>query len=56
MEHYPQRADELRRALSDLSVDPATHRFLPVVARGDWSAVLDKNGRVVGYLPVDGFF
>ena len=56
LEHYPQRADELRQRLHDLNGDEATNRFVPAIARGDWSAVIDKSGAVLGYLPVDGFF
>lgn len=56
LEHYPQRADELRQRLRDLNGDVATNRFVPAIARGDWVAVIDKAGAVLGYLPVDGFF
>jgi len=54
--HYPQRAGELRERLRAMGADEATGRFLPVVARGDWVAVLDNSGGVLGYLPLDGFF
>ena len=56
LEHYPQRADELRRLLREMNADEATSRYLPAIARGDWSAVIDKSGAVLGYLPVEGFF
>ena len=56
LEHYPERADEVRQLLNDLNGDEATNRFVPAIARGDWSAVIDKGGAVLGYLPVDGFF
>ena len=56
LDHYPARAAELRERLTELRVDPATGRFLPAVARGDWVAVLDPTGNVLGYLPADGFF
>ena len=55
-DHYPNRADELRQRLREMGADAATHRFLPTIARGDWVAVIDKAGAVVGYLPFDGFF
>ncbi len=54
--HYSTRKMELQRQLLEMKADEATARFLPAVARGDWVAVLDGNGRVLGYLPVDGFF
>lgn len=54
--HYPQRAAELNSRLRDLKIDPASVAFLPVMARGDWVALLDPDGSIVGFLPVDGFF
>ena len=54
--HYQRRSEELRRRISELGADEASGRFVPAVARGDWIAVLDKDGRVLGYLPFDGFF
>jgi hypothetical protein len=56
LDHYPTRAAELRDRLAELHSDPSTGRFLPAMARGDWVAVLDRAGEVLGYLPVDGFF
>ena len=56
LEHYPPRADELRQCLRAMNADESTSRYLPAIARGDWSAVIDKSGAVLGYLPVDGFF
>lgn len=53
---YPNRAWELRRELRDMGANESTARFLPAMARGDWVAVLDNSGGVLGYLPIDGFF
>jgi hypothetical protein len=39
-----------------MKADESTGRFLPAMARGDWVAVLDPAGTVLGYLPYDGFF
>jgi hypothetical protein len=39
-----------------MGVDPDSARFVPVIARGDWSAVLDMAGNPVGFLPASGFF
>ncbi|MEP6739357.1 MAG: TfpX/TfpZ family type IV pilin accessory protein [Caldimonas sp.] len=55
LEHYAKRAPELRASLIEMKADESSARYLPVMARGDWSAVLDKTGNVLGYLPVDGF-
>lgn len=49
------RRAELEKIVADAGVDPATARFLPVMARGDWSAVLDSAGNIATYLPADGF-
>lgn len=54
--HYPARAAEFRARLSELQVDEATGRFLPLIARGDWVTVLDASGTVIGHLQADGFF
>ena len=56
LNRYPSRAVELRQRLAGLDADEATGVFLPAMARGEWVAVLDKTGVVLGYLPVDGFF
>jgi hypothetical protein len=56
LDHYPARAAEFQDRLTRLHADPSTGRFLPAVARGDWVAVLDPTGDVLGYLPADGFF
>jgi hypothetical protein len=54
--HYPDRASAWREQLAELKADPSTGRFLPAMARGDWVAVLDSGGNVLGYLQGDGFF
>lgn len=56
LEHYPGQAADLKQRLVAFEADEATARFLPVLARGDWIAVIDKSGAVLGYLPLDGFF
>jgi len=53
---YPKDAAALREGLAELKADESTARFLPVMARGAWVAVLDKTGAVLGYLPAEGFF
>ena len=56
LEHYPKQAGELGQRLREMGADATTDRCLPTIARGDWVAVIDKAGAVLGYLPVDGFF
>ena len=53
---YPKQEEDIRGRLADMKADEATARFLPVMARSPWVAVLDKTGAVLGYLPLDGFF
>ena len=53
---YAERAQALRQAVVDAGLTTEEARFLPVMARGDWVAILDKNGAVVTYLRADGFF
>lgn len=54
--HYPARSAELQSRLRELGIDPSATTFLPVMARGDWVALLGPAGTILGYLPVDGFF
>ncbi len=56
LSHYPAKADETRRRLADMGAEESTARFLPAMARGEWVAVLNATGDVLGYLPLDGFF
>ncbi|WP_341887764.1 TfpX/TfpZ family type IV pilin accessory protein [Variovorax sp. YR752] len=55
LERYPARVGEINSALAarGLSVQA---RFLPVMARGDWVAILDPKGDIATFLAVDGFF
>lgn len=56
MERYPTRRSEIEAAMRSAGIQPESATFLPVVARLDWVAVLDKTGDVATYLPLDGFF
>jgi hypothetical protein len=53
---YETRAAEFRAALADAGLPETDARFLPVMARGDWVAVLDKQGNIATFLAADGFF
>ena len=53
---YPAQAAAIDKEVGAMKLELSTARFLPVVARGDWVAVIDQTGDVVGYLPFDGFF
>lgn len=56
LKKYPDRAEQFRARLADASLPQSAARFLPLVARGDWVAVLDAKGDIATFLPVDGFF
>jgi hypothetical protein len=56
LKKYDSRAGEYRTVLAQSGVTEARARFLPVMARGDWVAVLDDKGDIVTFLPADGFF
>jgi hypothetical protein len=56
LKQYPAEAEDTRRRLVEMKADEATARFLPVLARKPYVAVLDKTGALIGYLPLDGFF
>lgn len=56
LEHYPTRRAELHRELQEMKAGESSARFLPVMARGDWIAVLDSRGQILGYVTLDGFF
>lgn len=56
MERYPARRSEIEAAMRSAGIHPEGAKFLPVVARLDWVAILDKTGDVATYLPLDGFF
>lgn len=52
---YPERRDELLKTLAAIGVALEQGRYLPIVARGDWVAVLKDGGDIAGYAPFDGF-
>lgn len=55
---YPGAAADLARIAAAAGEHAQALRFLPLqVRRADWVAVLHKrDARIVGYLPLDGFF
>jgi hypothetical protein len=58
LSQYPGSAAELQRIAGSAGVAVDALRFLPVTSRhADWVALLaTPESRVVGYLPLDGFF
>jgi hypothetical protein len=55
LEKYPSQ----RTALSDLAtkkrVNSDEWRYLPVMGRQDWIAIIDNSGAIQGFMPGDGF-
>lgn len=56
LECYPERAASMTDVLTGQGLSIDTARFAPMVARGDWVAVLDAQGNVATFLAADGFF
>lgn len=55
LEKQPQQADTARILALEKGADMAQWLYLPVIARQDWVAVLDKQGQIQGFLKGDGF-
>lgn len=56
LDQYPVMAKEYTAELVAAGAKPDQARFLPVVARSDWVAVLGEDGEIQCFLPVNGFF
>ena len=54
-DHYTSKRADIESRLHDMAADPSIARFLPVMARGNWVAVLDPAAHILGYMPYDGF-
>lgn len=52
---YPAQRAELLILLKKNNPDLNQFMYLPVIARQDWIAVLDKQGQIQGFLKGDGF-
>jgi hypothetical protein len=55
LQKQPGQQDAARKLALEKGADTAQWMYLPVIARQDWVAVLDKQGRIQGFLPGDGF-
>lgn len=52
---HADRQAEVNKFLSQSTQDVRQLRYLPIIARQDWIAILSPKGEVVGYLQGDGF-
>ncbi len=55
LQKRPDQAEAAQKLAADKKADIAQWMYLPVVARQDWVAVLDKQGQIQGFLKGDGF-
>ena len=55
LEKHPGQQDAAHQLALEKGADLAQWRYLPVVGRQDWIAVLDHQGQIQGFLPGDGF-
>ena len=55
LEKHPEQQPKARKLAVERQTDIAQWFYLPVVARQDWIAVLDKQGQIQGFLKGDGF-
>ena len=55
LEKYPDRRVQAQEILSKSNINLSTARYLPVISRQDWIALLGPEGDVIGYLKGDGF-
>ena len=52
---YPNTADTVIEILHPRNVKMSEARFLPVLHKQDWIAVLDSSANILGFVPGDGF-
>jgi len=55
LQKQPSQQDAARKLALEKGVDLKEWFYLPVIARQDWVAVLDKQGQIQGFLRGDGF-
>ena len=55
LEKYPAQSIALSKLATEKRANPADWRYLPVVGRQDWIAIIDNDGQIQGFLPGDGF-
>jgi hypothetical protein len=55
LKRYPDQTEAAQKLATEKKADIAQWMYLPVVARQDWIAILDKQGQIQGFLKGDGF-
>ena len=52
---HPSKQADIDKLQTQAGADPKLLRYLPIIARQDWVAVLNPKGEIVGYVQGDGF-
>ena len=55
LQKQPDQSEAAQKLAADKKADITQWMYLPVIARQDWVAVLDKQGQIQGFLKGDGF-
>ena len=55
LQKQPSQQAAARQLATEKGADMAQWLYLPVIARQDWVAVIDKQGQIQGFLKGDGF-
>jgi hypothetical protein len=55
LDKYPSQRAALSKLATEKRANPADWRYLPVVGRRDWIAIIDNGGQIQGFLLGDGF-
>lgn len=55
VKHFPETADDAESLLRSAGVGLDAAKFLPVLHKQEWIAVMDARARIIGFLPGDGF-
>ena len=55
LQKFPDQLPAAHKLSSQNNVEVQSLKFLPVMARQEWVAVLNQNGAVIGFLKGDGF-
>ena len=56
LRQYPARSDSIRQRLADRGELENKTLFVPVLARGDWVALIREDASIIDFENVDGFF
>ena len=52
---HPSKQADIDKLQTQAGTDAKQLRYLPIIARQDWVAVLNIKGEIVGYVQGDGF-